>query len=75
MPVKRKCPKCGRNQKQPQGDTGEYWCKVCQMRYDDDPDEGGNYSDFNPTWRLEKSERLRKFGRVPSGRKFKKQGK
>lgn len=51
-----KCPKCGR--KQPHlGSDAIYWCPNCRMQFDDDPDEGGDYSN-NPTRRAERQEGL-----------------
>ena len=50
------CPGCGRSQAR-QGTDTIYWCDVCQCQFDDDPDEGGDYSGRDPSWRLEREER------------------
>lgn len=51
------CPMCGR--KQPHmGAEAMYYCKPCGCYFDDDPDEGGTYSN-NPSRRLEQEERRR----------------
>jgi len=34
-----------------------YYCYRCKMQFDNDPDEGGDYSDWNPAARLEREER------------------
>lgn len=55
--LKVACPKCGR--KQPHmGPAALYYCKFCSGYFDDDPDEGGDYSN-NPTRRLEQQEKRR----------------
>ena len=59
------CPICGRKGK-PQGVCGDlFGCPNCGATFDCDPDEGGDYSDFNPAARLERQERWarRKQGR------------
>jgi hypothetical protein len=51
------CPTCRTNQRvQPHGRT-YFYCKLCRGFFDDDPDEGGTYSDRNPAVRLEREER------------------
>lgn len=52
-----KCPKCGRPQPKTLSADGIYWCSHCKMQYDDDPDEGGDYSNYNAGARLEREER------------------
>lgn len=49
----RPCPRCGRRT-QPQG--GLHWCTHCRALFDDDPDEGGDYSDRDPSRRLVRAE-------------------
>ncbi len=51
-----RCPKCGRKQKFRSPDA-LYRCPVCQVTFDNDPDEGGTFSDFNAAARLERAER------------------
>lgn len=60
-----KCPRCGTNkQVKPHGVAGDmYHCHRCHGTFDDDPNEGGTYSDFNPAARLEREERRRFGGR------------
>lgn len=50
------CPGCGRKQKARTADT-IYWCDNCQCQFDDDPDEGGDFSSRDPGWRIERQER------------------
>ena len=50
------CPGCGR--KHPKiSDHSIYWCEHCRCQFDNDPDEGSDYSDYDPAWRLEREER------------------
>lgn len=53
-----RCPKCGRKQPVRSSDA-LYRCPVCQVTFDNDPDEGGTYSDRDPAARLEREERQR----------------
>ncbi len=61
-PGKVRCPGCGRQQpiknaKDPK--DALYYCSVCKVQFDSDPDEGGShYSD--PSKRLEKSDQWQK---------------
>lgn len=52
------CPMC--NRKSQQAPTGRYWCRWCEAMFDDDPLEGGDYSDRNPSARIERQERSRR---------------
>lgn len=52
-----KCPRCGRPQPKTLSSDGIYFCNHCKAQYDDDPDEGGDFSNFNPAARLEREER------------------
>jgi len=56
--AKVRCPKCNRQYPQQRPDT-IYWCNHCRCQFDDDPDEGGDYSDRNPSARIERQERRR----------------
>lgn len=58
MAKKQRCPKDGRH-KQTMQQVGGIYCHDCKAFYDDDPDEGGDYSDHNPAARLEREERQR----------------
>lgn len=49
-----KCPVCGRKGKPIAG--GLFQCDRGH-HFDDDPDEGGSYSDRNPAARIERDER------------------
>jgi rubredoxin len=57
-----KCPRCGRRKSvQPQGSCGDLFrCTKCGNVFDNDPDEGGDYSDRNPAARMEREERRKK---------------
>lgn len=59
------CPQCGRKKSvQPQGTCGDMFrCKACGAVFDSDPEEGGDYSTFNPAARLEREERRKKRGK------------
>ena len=50
-----RCPGCGGKQPRKLRDS-IYWCDKCRCQFDDDPDEGGDYS-WDPTRRLEREER------------------
>lgn len=60
-----KCPRCGTNKHvRPHGVVGDlYRCGKCSGTFDDDPEEGGDYSDRNPAARLERDDRRRFKGR------------
>ncbi len=59
MADKPKCPRCGRIKAVQR--AGDYLkCNACGALFDDDPDEGGDYSDRNAAARLEREERRRK---------------
>lgn len=51
-----KCPQCGRI-KAVQKAGAFYKCNGCGAVFDDEPEEGGDYSDRNPAARLERLER------------------
>lgn len=51
-----RCLRCGRTQPR-RGPTAIYICEHCRAMFDDDPDEGGDFSDRNPAARLEREER------------------
>lgn len=50
------CPRCKRTQPVRTADS-IYWCEHCRCQFDNDPDEGGSHSDFNPAARMEREER------------------
>lgn len=52
-----KCIKCGSNKIERLTDYNH--CLKCGAWFDDDPDEGGEYSDRNPAARLEREDRRR----------------
>ena len=58
MEDKPKCPRCGRV-KAVQKAGGFFHCNGCGATFDDDPNEGGDWSDRNPAARLERQERRR----------------
>lgn len=49
------CPGCGRKQDY-RGANAIYFCQKCNAQFDDDPDEGGTYTD-RPEGRLDRIER------------------
>lgn len=62
------CPSCQTGQFR-RGDGTVYHCGKCGGMFDDDPEDGGDYSDRNPAARLEREERrgeARRNGRRPS---------
>ena len=59
MKEKVRCPKCGRKQTK-QGPDTIYRCDRCQVSFDDDPDEGGTYSNRDPSARIQAAERIRR---------------
>lgn len=52
------CPLCG-STKAAKAGKGRYKCNRCGGLFDDDPDEGGDYHQRNPSARLEREERER----------------
>lgn len=54
-PALVRCPRCHRPQAK-RGPDAIYWCENCRCQFDDQPDEGGDYSDRDPSWRLEREE-------------------
>lgn len=64
MPDNPKCinPACGRRKTVIRvnygKDRGEFYCSHCGTQFDDDPDEGGDYS-ADPSKRLERAEARR----------------
>lgn len=60
------CPKCGRTQPY-RSEDALYRCPVCEMTFDREGDDGGDYSDHNPAARMEREEREkeRRRGRGP----------
>jgi len=49
------CPKCKTSGKVTVAGNRLFYCHRCQMQFDDDPDEGGNYGN-NPSRRMEREE-------------------
>lgn len=49
------CPKCGGRKTAPRGDW--FICHRCDMMFDRDPDEGGDYSARDPAARMMRQER------------------
>ncbi len=52
-----KCPRCKSTASVVESGDRNYWCNDCKCLFDDDPNEGGDYSDINPAVRLERQER------------------
>lgn len=57
---KPRCPRCNRRKSVVQRLDGDYLCTHCSAMFDNDPDEGGDYSERNPAARLERQERKRR---------------
>ena len=51
------CPCCKTNRHASTHGQSQYYCSRCGGLYDNDPDEGGDHSTFNPAARLEREER------------------
>lgn len=51
------CIRCGLMKDVGSADGGRWYCHHCKVLFDDDPDEGGDHSSYDPAWRLEKAER------------------
>ncbi len=54
-----RCPKCGRKFEYREGNSVIYHCGHCDIDFDNQPNEGGDYSHRNPAARLEREERWR----------------
>jgi ribosomal protein L37AE/L43A len=52
------CPRCGRIASVAR-QGGLFYCRACAALFDDDPNEGGDYSDRDPSARIERQERQR----------------
>lgn len=55
-PTHVRCPKCGRKQLYRSQDA-IYRCGPCGVMFDNDPSEGGDFSDHNAAARLERADR------------------
>jgi ribosomal protein L37AE/L43A len=53
------CPRCGQRKRITALGDGTYLCASCGAWFDDDPDEGGEYSNRNPAARLERQEAIK----------------
>ncbi len=49
------CPKCGKLDRVYEDGERNWFCTACKWSFDDDPDEGGDYSN-DPTRRIELAE-------------------
>jgi hypothetical protein len=49
------CPSCADNRNVYEEPIG-YFCTLCQVAFDGDPGEGGDYSSSDPSWRLQREE-------------------
>ena len=58
------CPRCGKATTP--HDRDMWWCEACRALWDNDPDEGGDYSS-DPSRRLERQEEQR--AKRPRGRR------
>lgn len=58
---KPKCPKSGcKGRGIEQGRSGIFVCNRCNGHFDNEPNEGGDFSDKDPSARLQRQERQRK---------------
>ncbi len=55
MSVLPKCPRCGDNRLVFEDDDRGLWCNYCKIAFDNNPNEGGDYSN-DPTKRIERQE-------------------
>lgn len=53
------CIRCGRKSSVVAAGGGLFKCTKCGALFDDEPDEGGDYSDRNPALRMERADRAR----------------
>lgn len=60
------CPMCGTNRQVNEHGRDEFFCGKCRGLFDSNPDEGGTYSDRNPSVRLEREERAQQRRRQPT---------
>lgn len=60
-----RCLRCHRSDQVYEEGARNFWCKRCKIVFDDQPDEGGDFSDRNAAARLEREERSqdRRIGR------------
>ena len=54
-----RCPRCNRPQPKRGSRDTIYYCEFCRGMFDDDPTDGGDYSDRNPAARIEREERMK----------------
>lgn len=66
-PVQVPCPKCGRKKPYKSPDA-LYWRDTCEMMFDQSGDDGGDYSDRDPSARLERQERQQQSQKARRGR-------
>ena len=59
---KPECPQCGSSSVYETELPGEWRCRRCDAYFEPDG-EGGNYSDFDPGWRLDREERRQEIER------------
>ena len=56
IPSHPPCPLCRTNAKVKRMGPKEYICKRCKGLFDSDPNEGGDYSSYDPSARIERQE-------------------
>jgi hypothetical protein len=61
------CPQCGRRISAPLATY--FYCRYCRLCFDDDPNDGGDYSDRNPAARIEREERRKARARAKAKRR------
>lgn len=56
---KRRCPRCNGKGQQANPEGSIFKCTKCGGFFDNEPDEGGDWSDRSPAARIERQERRR----------------
>jgi len=59
MSTMPRCIRCGSNAAVYHDGDRNYFCRTCKICFDDDPEEGGDYSMYDPAWRLQREENRR----------------
>ena len=54
------CPWCGDARRVYEEGDRDFYCLRCHRTFDEDPDEGGDFSQFDPSWRVQREEARKK---------------
>lgn len=52
------CPLCGDNRAVYEDGERDFYCRTCQQAFG--PDDGGDYSSHDPSWRMQREEEREK---------------